>query len=79
VISVPASSWSVVAALSSLTSTVVIAITAVFALGQLNLMRRVGQFDATRRMVDEIKTPTFMRAWTQQREQLGRVKKSPAL
>jgi hypothetical protein len=57
------SNWTVVAALSTLASTIVIAITAVLALIQLNLMRRGGQFDATRRMVDEIKTPLFMRAW----------------
>jgi hypothetical protein len=56
--------WAIVAALSSMTSTLIFATTAVLAVGQLNLLRRGGQFDATRRMVDEIKTPSFIRAWT---------------
>ncbi|MBV8602153.1 MAG: hypothetical protein JO359_11370 [Candidatus Eremiobacteraeota bacterium] len=56
--------WGVVSAVSTMVSTVVIAIAALLALGQLRQMHRAGQFDVTRKMIEEIKNPAFVRAWT---------------
>ena len=56
--------WQEISSIATVLPTIIIAVTASLALIQLQLMRRDGQFDATRRLVGEIKEPLFMQAWT---------------
>lgn len=55
--------WSIVTAVATAISAIIIAITALFALAQLREMHRASQFDVTRKMIDEIKNPLFFKAW----------------
>lgn len=57
--------WSVITAVATAISAIIIAITALFALAQLREMHRASQFDVTRKMIDEIKNPLFYKAWLQ--------------
>ena len=57
--------WSVITAIGTAASAIIIASTAIFALAQLRELHRASQFDVTRKMIDEIKNPLFFKAWLQ--------------
>ena len=54
--------WNAVTAVSTMASTAVVVVAAVIALSQLHNLRKTAQFDGTRRMIDHLVDPEFIRA-----------------